>query len=215
MIQLYIYSMEKIVWRCVCILLVTMLLQPTGAFAQETRQISGVVSDDSGMPLIGATVQVVGTTVGTATDLNGTYQLDVPTTAEQLIVSYVGYVTQTVDITAEVMDITLRTDAQSVEEIVVIGYGVRKKNDLTGSVASVGEKDFNKGMISSPEALVNGKIAGVQIVNGGGSPTARIDHPHPRRGFAQRFERPAHRVGRCADGSGRFGLRKRQLPESD
>ncbi|MEF2791201.1 MAG: carboxypeptidase-like regulatory domain-containing protein, partial [Alistipes dispar] len=117
-----------------CILLVTMLLQPTGAFAQETRQISGVVSDDSGMPLIGATVQVVGTTVGTATDLNGTYQLDVPTTAAQLIVSYVGYVTQTVDITAEVMDITLRTDAQSVEEIVVIGYGVRKKNDLTGSV---------------------------------------------------------------------------------
>lgn len=159
-------------WRCVCILLVTMLLQPTGAFAQETRQIAGVVSDDSGMPLIGATVQVVGTTVGTATDLNGTYQLNVPTTAAQLIVSYVGYVTQTVDITADVMNIKLRTDAQSVEEVVVIGYGVRKKNDLTGSVASVSEKDFNKGMISSPEALVNGKIAGVQIVNGGGSPTA-------------------------------------------
>ncbi len=162
----------SILWRCVWILLAAVLLCPTGAFGQSTRKITGTVSDDSGMPLIGATVQVVGTTVGTATDLNGTYQLNVPATAAQLIVSYVGYVTQTVDITAEVMDITLRTDAQSVEEIVVIGYGVRKKNDLTGSVASVGEKDFNKGMISSPEALVNGKIAGVQIVNGGGSPTA-------------------------------------------
>lgn len=162
----------QILWRCVWILLAAVLLCPTDAFTQNTRKITGTVSDDSGMPLIGATVQVVGTTVGIATDLNGTYQLDVPTTAAQLIVSYVGYVTQTVDITADVMNIKLRTDAQSVEEIVVIGYGVRKKNDLTGSVASVGEKDFNKGMISSPEALVNGKIAGVQIVNGGGSPTA-------------------------------------------
>ena len=105
----------QILWRCVWILLAAVLLCPTDAFTQNTRKITGTVSDDSGMPLIGATVQVVGTTVGIATDLNGTYQLDVPTTAAQLIVSYVGYVTQTVDITADVMNIKLRTDAQSVE----------------------------------------------------------------------------------------------------
>ena len=165
-------GMRKSMWRCLCLLLAAVLLQPSGVSAQGTKKVTGIVADESGMPLIGATVQVVGTTVGTATDLNGAYRLDVPATAAQLIVSYVGYVSQTLDITSEVLNITLRTDAQSLEEVVVIGYGVQKKNDLTGSVASVSSKDFNEGLISSPEQLINGKVSGVQILSGGGSPTS-------------------------------------------
>ena len=165
-------GMRKSMWRCLCLLLAAVLLQPTGVSAQGTKKVGGIVTDESGLPLIGATVQVVGTTVGTATDLNGAYQLDVPTSATRLIFSYVGYVPQTADITSEVLNITLRTDAQSLEEVVVIGYGVQKKNDLTGSVASVSSKDFNEGLISSPEQLINGKVSGVQILSGGGSPTS-------------------------------------------
>ena len=63
----------------------------------------------------------------------------------------------------------MKSDSQVLSDVVIIGYGTQRKSDLTGSVASVGTKDFNKGMVSSPEELVNGKIAGVQIVNGGGS----------------------------------------------
>ena len=113
--------MRKSMWRCLCLLLAAVLLQPTGVSAQGTKKVTGIVADESGMPLIGATVQVVGTTVGTATDLNGAYQLDVPTSATRLIFSYVGYVPQTADSTSEVLNITLRTDPQRLEEGVGIG----------------------------------------------------------------------------------------------
>lgn len=70
-----------------------------------------------------------------------------------------GYDNLVVDITSDVIDVTMKPNSEVLDEVVVIGYGVRKKDDLTGSVSTVGEKDFNKGMISSPEELVNGKIA--------------------------------------------------------
>ncbi|MGI6232994.1 MAG: SusC/RagA family TonB-linked outer membrane protein, partial [Prevotella sp.] len=147
-------------------------LTPISVVAQNLKTISGSVTDETGEPLIGATVKVVGASQGTTTDMDGHFQLSLASTAKQLSISYLGYVTQTVPITDGEMNIRLEQDTKSISEVVVIGYGVRKKDDLTGSVASVSSKDFNKGMISSPEELVNGKIAGVQIVNNGGSPTA-------------------------------------------
>ncbi len=153
-------------------LLLAILLLPVSTLAQNHRTVTGTVSDENGEPLIGASVVVTGQTLGTTTDIDGHYSLGVPAAATQLTFSYVGYTDLTVEITSDVIDVTLQPDNQLLEEVVVIGYGVRKKDDLTGSVASVSEKDFNQGMISSPEELVNGKIAGVQIVNGGGSPTA-------------------------------------------
>lgn len=147
-------------------------LTPISVVAQNLKTISGSVTDETGEPLIGATVKVVGASQGTTTDMDGHFQLSLASTAKQLSISYLGYVTQTVPITDGEMNIRLEQDTKSISEVVVIGYGVRKKDDLTGSVASVISKDFNKGMISSPEELVNGKIAGVQIVNNGGSPTA-------------------------------------------
>lgn len=149
-----------------------MLLMPVPAFAQNLRTVTGTVIDETGEPLLGATVRVTGETIGTATDLDGRFTLKIPQSARQLTVSYVGYDNLTVDITSDAMTITMKPNSELLDEVVVIGYGVRKKDDLTGSVSSISEKDFNKGMISSPEELVNGKIAGVQIVNSGGASTS-------------------------------------------
>lgn len=153
-------------------LLLSILLIPVSAYAQNQKTVTGTVIDETGEPLIGATVKVVGKSIGAITDFDGHYSLTVPADTKQLSFSYVGYKDYIADITSNVINVTMKPNSKVLDEVVVIGYGVRKKDDLTGSVSSVGEKDFNKGVISSPEELVNGKIAGVQIVNGGGSPTS-------------------------------------------
>lgn len=158
---------NRLLWVLLAILLI-----PVSALAQNQRTVTGTVSDESGEPLIGATVRVPDTTIGAATDIDGKFTIKVPQTASQLTVTYVGYVQQTVAITGDVVNVTLKSDSELLDEVVVIGYGTQKKNDLTGSISSVSEKDFNKGVISSPEELINGKIAGVQITNSGGSPNA-------------------------------------------
>lgn len=134
--------------------------------------VTGTVTDDSGEPLTGATVMVEGTSIGAVTDLDGNFQLNVPEGKKSLLVSYIGYNNQTVEITSSHLNIVLKQNQEILDEVVVIGYGTRRKEDLTGAVSTVSEKDFNKGMISSPEELINGKIAGVQITNGGGSPSS-------------------------------------------
>lgn len=153
-------------------LLFSILLIPVSAYAQNQKTVTGTVIDETGEPLIGATVKVVGKSIGAITDFDGHYSLTVPADTKQLSFSYVGYKDYIADITSNVINVTMKPNSKVLDEVVVIGYGVRKKDDLTGSVSSVGEKDFNKGVISSPEELVNGKIAGVQIVNSGGSPTS-------------------------------------------
>ena len=152
--------------------IISILLIPASTYAQTQRTVTGTVIDETGEALIGATVKVVGEPTGAVTDIDGHYTVKVPAAAKQLTFSYVGYNSLTLDITSDVMNVTLKVNSKELDEVVVIGYGVRKKDDLTGSVSTVSEKDFNKGVISSPEELVNGKIAGVQIVNSGGSPTA-------------------------------------------
>lgn len=153
-------------------IVLAILLIPVSAYAQNQRTVTGTVVDETGEPLIGASVAIVGEAIGTATDLDGRYSLTAPAKAKQIIFSYVGYTTQTLEITSNVINVTMKPDNKVLDEVVVIGYGVRKKDDLTGSVSTVGEKDFNKGMVSSPEELINGKMPGVQIVNAGGSTTA-------------------------------------------
>ena len=150
--------------------ILSILLIPVSAYAQNQRTVTGTVMDESGEPLIGASVKVVGEPIGAATDLDGRYTLKVPAAATQLTFSYVGYENLTVHITSNVIDVTLKPNNEVLDEVVVIGYGTQKKNDMTGSVSTISEKDFNKGVISSPEELINGKIAGVTITNSGGSP---------------------------------------------
>ncbi len=154
--------------------LLAIALLPLQARAQgATRTVSGTVLDETSEPLIGASVIAQGSTTGAATDFDGKFKITVSQNVKNLEITYVGYEKAVVAIPASGnLEIKLKPNAQVMEEVVVIGYGVQKKDDLTGSISTVGEKDFNQGLISSPEQLVNGKVAGVQIVNSGGSPTA-------------------------------------------
>ena len=142
---------------------------PALSYAQ-TRTVTGTVTDATGEPLIGVSVQAVDGNAGVVTDVDGNYTIKIAQSVGKLRFTYVGYTPKTADITGNRLDVVLEEDNKVLDEVVVIGYGTRKKDDLTGAVASVGEKDFNKGVISSPEELINGKIAGVQITNNGGSP---------------------------------------------
>ena len=142
---------------------------PALSYAQ-TRTVTGTVTDATGEPLIGVSVQAVDGNAGVVTDVDGNYTIKIAQSVGKLRFTYVGYTPKTADITGNRLDVVLEEDNKVLDEVVVIGYGTRKKDDLTGAVASVGEKDFNKGVISSPEELINGKIAGVQITNSGGSP---------------------------------------------
>ena len=136
-------------------------------------RVSGTVSDENGIPLIAASVMEDGTSNGTVTDIDGNYSITAKA-GGTLTIGYIGYASQTVTVPLAdgTLNITLLPDANVLSETIVIGYGVQRKTDLTGSVSSVSQKDFNDGMISSPEQLINGKVSGVQIVSGGGSPTA-------------------------------------------
>ncbi|MDD2961232.1 MAG: TonB-dependent receptor [Muribaculaceae bacterium] len=147
---------------------------PSFLFAQKGASVvTGIVVDESSSPLLGVTVMVQGTSVGTSTDFEGNFSVNVPSGASKIEFSYIGYEKQIVTIpSTRRIKVTMNPDTKVIDEVVVIGYGTQKKDDLTGSVSSIGEKDFNQGLISSPEQLVNGKVAGVQIVNSGGSPTA-------------------------------------------
>lgn len=154
--------------QCVAMLL---LAVPLTIGAQSTKKVTGTVTDENGEPLIGVTVMAVGSQAGGVTDIDGNYSVTVPASTKQLQFSYVGYSKQLADIGEQALNVRLVSDNE-LKEVVVIGYGVQKKTDLTGAISSVGEKDFNHGVITSAEQLVNGKISGVQITNGGGSPTA-------------------------------------------
>ncbi len=152
--------------------LMVALLLPLAASAQSHTTVSGTVTDENSQPMIGVAVIIPGANLGVSTDLDGHYSINVPNGSETLEFSFMGYVTQLQTVSGEVINVQMKPDINLMEEVVVIGYGTQKKEDMTGSVSSVSEKDFNQGVISSPEQLVNGKIAGVQIISGGGSPTS-------------------------------------------
>ena len=139
-------------------------------FAQN-RPLSGKVVDQNGEPVIGASIVVVGnTTMGAVTNVDGTYNLTVPPQAS-VTVSCIGYASQTVAVAGrQVIDFTLQEDNEFIEETVVIGYGVQKKSDLTGSVASVRAADLTDRSTSDAAAALQGKAAGVQIFNASGAP---------------------------------------------
>ncbi len=147
-------------------------------FTSAQRTISGTITDaENGDPLIGANVIVTGTSTGTITDLDGKYSLAVPDDATSLTITYTGFTDQVIAITGDVLDVALSA-GQLLDEVVVVGYGSVKRSDITGSVASVGEDDFNQGLVSAPDQLIQGKAAGVQVLNNsgqpGGSTTVRI-----------------------------------------
>lgn len=160
----------------VTLLLLSALSGVSSVFAQQggERTITGQVTDETKEALIGASVVAKGTVIGTITDFDGNYALSVPGNATELIFSYVGYESKTVAIPkgSNVLNVQMKSDAQMLSDVVVIGYGTTRKSDLTGSVSNVSSEDFNSGLISSPEQLINGKVSGVQIMSASGSPTS-------------------------------------------
>jgi len=142
------------------------LFLSVGAFAQI--DVRGHVKDAQGEPIIGATVRVASTQTATVTDFDGNFTLKANQGAD-INISYVGYQTQTVK-AAPSVEVTLQEDATVLENVVVIGYGVARKNDLTGSVTAIKPDEKNHGLITSAQDMMQGKIAGVNVTTGSGQP---------------------------------------------
>ncbi len=139
----------------------------------QSGSISGKVLDEKGLPLPGATVAIKGTTKIAATDLNGNYTITGVSGSVTLVANYVGFVLQeqTVNVSASTtVNFNLIVDSQKLTEVVVIGYGTAQRKELTGSISTVSSKDFQKGTVTNPESLIQGKVAGVSITPGNGQP---------------------------------------------
>ncbi|WP_111670722.1 SusC/RagA family TonB-linked outer membrane protein [Algoriphagus litoralis] len=147
-------------------------LGATLAANAQSRSISGTVMDAAyGDPVPGATVIVKGTTRGTATDLDGKFTLPLQADDQVLVISFVGYMTQEVEIGNQTnITVNLEEDIQSLEEAVVIGYGSQDKKEITSAVVGVKPEDFNRGNVSNPAQLLQGKVAGLSITRPGGNP---------------------------------------------
>lgn len=144
------------------------LMLSVGMFAQT---VTGRVIDETGLEVLGANVVVKGTSIGTITELDGTYTLDLPEGAEVLVFSYVGYQTKEAVIGGRtVIDITLQSDEALLGEVVVVGYGTQRRSDLTGSVASIKGSDLTAIVTGNPTSALQGKVTGVIIENNGGQP---------------------------------------------
>jgi hypothetical protein len=141
----------------------------------QNRQLGGTVTDTSGEPLIGVSVLLKGTTNGTVTDLNGSYILLVPSGAV-ISFSYVGYITQELEAGNRTrLDVRLAEDTQALDEVIVVGYGVQKKSSVTGAISQVKSEDMLNRTITRPEQALQGKTAGVQVVQSSAAPGASPD----------------------------------------
>jgi len=146
-------------------------MTPLWAFSQNIT-VTGTVVDESGEPLIGATVQQKGITNGVATDIDGNFSISVPKNAS-LVVTYVGYTTQTVAVEGRTkITVTMKENAELLDEVVVVGYGQMKRSDMTGSVVSVNDAAIKKSVPTSIDQVLQGRAAGVQIQANSGTPGA-------------------------------------------
>jgi len=142
---------------------------------EQATEINGTVKDINGAPLPGVSILVVGTAKGTQTDFDGNYSINVDS-GDVLAFSYVGFVTQEVTVNGQTtINIILKESAENLDEVVIIGYGTTTKKDATGAIDAINSEDFNKGAIVSPEQLLQGKSAGVQITQASGEPGAGIN----------------------------------------
>ncbi|MDP4216612.1 MAG: SusC/RagA family TonB-linked outer membrane protein [Bacteroidota bacterium] len=164
--------MKKRLLARIGIILLTLVCAWSASFAQD-RTVTGKVTDSrDGSPLLGASVVPKGSpSKGTVTGADGSFRLTVPVGTRSLVISSVGFGTQQVDITGGALEVRMVGSSSGLNEVVVIGYGSVKRSDLTGSVATVGEKDFQKGgAITTPEQMIAGKIAGVSVISNNGQP---------------------------------------------
>ena len=142
--------------------------------AVQARVISGTVKDQTGETIISASVVVKGTTIGTVTDFDGNYSLDVPDDAKVLVFSYIGMKTQELNITGNVMNVVLAENSEVLEEVVVTGYGTTKKRDVVTAVASVNAEQLKDIPVASASEALQGKLAGVTVTTTEGAPDADV-----------------------------------------
>ena len=151
---------------------VTILIS-TSLFAQE-RMVSGKITDaadGSGIP--GTSIAIKGTTKGVVTDVNGAFKISVPSGAT-IVVSSVGYLTQEIAVGNKTdIDVAMATDAKTIEEVIVVGYGTQKRKEISGTVTSLSSKEFNSGVVTNPLQAAQGKVAGLVITQSSGDPNAR------------------------------------------
>lgn len=150
-------------------LLLCVLLTQT-SFSQS-KTISGTVADDKGAPVVGANVTAKGTKIGTITDASGSFKITLPATSSTLTISSIGFAPQDIRITDQTsLQVTLVASQSNLNEVVVIGYGTVKRKDATGALTAVSSKDFNTGVITSPDQLMANKVSGLEVVNNSGQP---------------------------------------------
>jgi len=138
---------------------------------QAQRTISGVIYDaSSSEALIGANVLVPGTTIGTITDIDGSFSLNVPDGSNSLVISFTGYEDQTIALGTQSNYTINLSQGELLDEIVVVGYGTQSQKEITSAVVTLGEEEFNRGAITDPSQLLQGKVAGLQVYNRGGDP---------------------------------------------
>lgn len=156
------------------ILLLFLVLFSTSYYVSaQNRTLTGKVSDSKGTALPGVSIKVKGTTVGTTTNLDGRYTIDVPGNNSILVVTYIGYITQELPVNGRSsLDISLAEDIQGLEEVVVVGYGTQKKVNLTGSVASVSAEQLEKRAVTKSSLALQGQMSGIQVRQGGGNPAS-------------------------------------------
>jgi iron complex outermembrane receptor protein len=168
--------MKRLATKCLSVLSLLLFVVVMG---QTQTTVSGVVTDaSSNETLIGANVLVQGTSIGTITDIDGSYSLNVPAGSNSLEISYAGYTNQVVNIDGRTTVNVALGAGTVLDEIVVVGYGTQKEKEITSAVVKLDNEDFNKGAITDPAQLLQGKVAGLQVYNRGGdpngSPTIRL-----------------------------------------
>lgn len=161
------YYLLKRIKSAIILVLILFLSHPV--FAQKT--IQGIVRDNNNAPLPGVSVTVKGSSVGTTTDVNGSYSIVAPGTSSVLIFSYVGFPSQELEVgNNATLNLSLSPSGGQLNEVVVVGYGTQKRKELTSAVATVSAEQFNKGNISDVAQLLQGKVAGLSIARPGGNP---------------------------------------------
>ncbi|MGB4576673.1 MAG: SusC/RagA family TonB-linked outer membrane protein [Paludibacter sp.] len=154
-----------------------LFLEINTVWANNPVNVRGTVTDESGKALPGVNIRVKSNDAGVITGIDGKYQIDLPSESETLIFSYIGYASQEINTSKQkVIDVTLSEDVKTIDEVVIIGYGKTTKKEITGSISTLKSENFNQGSFSNAAGLLQGKIAGLSVVNpSGADPQARYE----------------------------------------
>ncbi len=165
--------MKKYIHKKVFSVLCVSLFSLLSVMAQTT--VSGKITDSENFPLVGATVQVQGTTIGTMADIDGKYKITIPAGVNKILqFNFLGYEMLTINVTGNTLDVVLQEDNVLLEDVVVVGYGTMRKSDLTGSVTSVRLDEIESSQVASFDKLLQGKAAGVQVITGSSAPGGAV-----------------------------------------